>query len=219
VRVPYADHMLVPVPEGVPPLRIASASDNLTDAWRTVVPPLTQREGGRVLVLGGGARSIGLYAAGLAVAHGAAVVDYVDDNPRRRGIAEAFGARAKAPSKGGSAERYDITVEATSRARGLRRALAALAPGGICTAVGFYLAAGTRLPLMSMYANNTTLRLGAPHPRVLLPEVLRFVARTGFPAEDVTTTTADWDDAPRAYTARTTKLVLHRDPVGPVTAA
>ncbi|MGY2009248.1 hypothetical protein ACW9HJ_17480 [Nocardia gipuzkoensis] len=38
------------------------------------------------------------------------------------------------------------------------------------------------------------------------------VRRTGFPAEQVTTLLADWEDAP-AYTARTTKLVLHRPPV------
>ena len=35
VRVPYAEHMLVPVPAGVPALRVAAAGDNLADAWRT----------------------------------------------------------------------------------------------------------------------------------------------------------------------------------------
>jgi threonine dehydrogenase-like Zn-dependent dehydrogenase len=92
VRVPFADHMLVPVPPGVPPLRVAAAGDNLADAWRSVVSPLRERPGGSVLVIGGGAQSIGLYAAGLAVAHEARVVDYVDDNPKRRLVAEALGA-------------------------------------------------------------------------------------------------------------------------------
>src|SRR4051812_16109517 len=93
ILVPYADHMLVPLPEGVDPLRVAAASDNLADAWRTVVPQLERRPGGSVLVIGGGAQSIGLYAAGLAVAHGASVVDYVDDQPVRLEIAESLGAR------------------------------------------------------------------------------------------------------------------------------
>src|SRR5918999_1606487 len=75
LRVPFADHMLVRVPDGVDPLRVAAASDNLADAWRAVVPPLRARPGGMVLVLGGGAKSIGLYAAGLAVAQGAGVVE------------------------------------------------------------------------------------------------------------------------------------------------
>ncbi|MGV9383913.1 zinc-dependent alcohol dehydrogenase [Nonomuraea sp. NPDC003707] len=212
IRVPHADHMLVPVPDGVPPLRVAAASDNLADAWRTVVPPLARREGAKVLILGGGAKSIGLYAAGLAVAHGAATVHYLDDAPGRRQIAESFGAEAR-PLSGPVRGTYDIVVEATSRAPGLRRALAATAPGGVCTAVGYYLATGTRVPLMRMYATDTTLRVGVSHARASLPDLLEFVHRTGFPAERVITLLADWDDAPTAYAARTTKLVLARDPL------
>ena len=104
-------------------------------------------------------------------------------------------------------------VEASSRAPGLRLAIRALAPGGVCTGVGYYLATGTRVPLMHMYATDATLRIGVSHARAVLPELLAFVQRTGFPAERVTTLTADWDDAPDAYTARTTKLVLQRDPL------
>jgi threonine dehydrogenase-like Zn-dependent dehydrogenase len=210
LRVPFADHMLVAVPPEVPPLRVAAAGDNLADAWRSVVGPLRERPGGSVLVIGGGAASIGLYAAGLAVAHGAGVVDYVDDDPARRLIAEAFGAR---PSSTRSKLRYDVVVEASSRAAGLRRAIRSLAPGGICTAVGYYLGTGTRVPLMHMYATDAVLRVGVSHARAALPELLAFVARSGFPAEQATTLTADWEDAPTAYAARTTKVVLQRDVV------
>jgi threonine dehydrogenase-like Zn-dependent dehydrogenase len=209
LRVPYADHMLVPVPDGVPPERVAAASDNLADAWRSVVPTLAARPGGRVLVLGGGAKSIGLYAAGLAAEHGAQVVDYVDRDTARQAIAAELGARTPAAPEG----RYDVVVEATSRTAGLRRALRALAPGGVCSAVGYYLATGTRVPLMRMYATDATLRVGVSHARAVLPDLLAFVARTGFPAERVTTLAAGWDDAPVAYAARTTKVVLHRDPL------
>ena len=216
IRVPFADHMLVTVPAGVPPLRVAAASDNLPDAWRTVVPPLQNRPGGSVLIIGGGAQSIGLYAAALAVAHGAAVVHYVDDDPVRRQIAEAFGAhafpaRARPRRRRTTTLRYDVAVEASSRAAGLRRAIRSLARGGVCTAVGYYLGTGTRLPVMHMYATDATLRVGVSHARATLPELLAFIARSGLPAEQVTTLTADWDDAPAAYAARTTKLVLQRD--------
>jgi alcohol dehydrogenase len=210
LRVPFADHMLVPVPAGVPPVRVASAGDNLADAWRSVVIPLQERPGGSVLIIGGGAKSIGLYAAGLAAAHGASIVDYVDDDPARRGIAEAFGARAYADHRRGA---YDVVVEASSRAAGLRRAIRSLARGGVCTAVGYYLGTGTRLPVMHMYATDATLRVGVSHARAVLPDLLAFVARTGYPAEQVATVTADWDDAPTAYAARTTKVVLQRDAV------
>ena len=40
VCVPYAEHMLVPLPAGVAPAAVASASDNIADAWRAVAPPL-----------------------------------------------------------------------------------------------------------------------------------------------------------------------------------
>jgi threonine dehydrogenase-like Zn-dependent dehydrogenase len=220
ILVPYADHMLVPVPEGIDPLRIASASDNLADAWRTVVPQLAQRPGGSVLVIGGGAQSIGLYAAGLAVAHGASVVDYVDDDAERLEIAESLGARVhpidgnrRSAQSAAIPGRYDIAVEASSRGAGVRDALRALNPGGTCTAVGYYLAPHTRTPLMHMYATDATLHLGVSSVRPVLPDLLDFVARTGFPAEKVTTVLADWDDAPDAYAARTTKLVLHRPPL------
>jgi alcohol dehydrogenase len=165
-----------------------------------------------VLIIGGGAQSIGLYAAGLAVAHGAAVVHYVDDDPVRRRIAEAFGAHTF-PARRTTTLRYDVVVEASSRAAGLRRAIRSLARGGVCTAVGYYLASGTRVPLMHMYATDATLRVGVSHARAVLPDVLAFVARTSFAAEQVTTLTAHWDDAPTAYAARTTKLVLQRDVV------
>jgi threonine dehydrogenase-like Zn-dependent dehydrogenase len=209
LRVPFADHMLVPVPAGVPPLRVAAASDNLADAWRSVVTPLRERPGGSVLVIGGGAKSIGLYAAGLAAAHGAEVVHYVDDDPLRRRIAEGLGAHALPTRARGRT--YDVVVEASSRAAGLRRAIRSLARGGVCTAVGYYLGTGTRVPVMHMYATDATLRVGVSHARAVLPDLLAFVARTGYPAERVTTLTADWDDAPSAYRARTTKVVLQRD--------
>ena len=208
LRVPYADHMLVRVPEGIDPLRVAAAGDNLADAWRAVVPPLRARPGGSVLVLGGGAKSIGLYAAGLAVAHDARAVDYVDDDAARRRIAGDLGARTYERRPRGA---YDVVVEATSRAAGLRGAVRALAPGGTCTAVGYYLASGTRVPLMRMYATDATLRVGVSHARAVLPELLEFVRATSFPAERVTTVLAGWDEAPRAYAERTTKVVLARD--------
>jgi alcohol dehydrogenase len=211
-RVPYADHMLVPVPAGIPSARIAAAGDNLADGWRTVVPALSARPESSVLILGGGAASIGLYAAGLAAAHGAAVVDYRDDDAERRRIAESFGAQT-GRRDARLTRAYDIVVEATSRAAGLRAGIRALAPGGVCTGVGYYLGAGTRIPLMRMYATDATLRLGVSHARATLPDLLAFVARTGFPAERVTTLDADWDDAPSAYAARTTKVVLRREPL------
>ncbi len=59
VRVPFADAMLVRVPFGVDPLAVASASDNLTDAYRTVAPYLLRSPEAPVLIVGGAAKSVG----------------------------------------------------------------------------------------------------------------------------------------------------------------
>ena len=76
VTVPHADAMLVKLPADVDPVAVASASDNIPDGWRTVGPQLAADPAAEVLVVGGdaGPHSIGLYAAGLAVALGAARV-------------------------------------------------------------------------------------------------------------------------------------------------
>ena len=79
VCVPYAEHMLVPLPAGVSPAAVASASDNIADAWRAVAPPLGEEPGAPVLVVGGASSgSIGLYAVALALGLGAESVTYVD---------------------------------------------------------------------------------------------------------------------------------------------
>ena len=45
VRVPYADAMLVPLPPGLDPVAMASASDNWSLAWRLVAPHLAGKAG------------------------------------------------------------------------------------------------------------------------------------------------------------------------------
>ena len=224
LRIPNADHMLVKLPAGLDPLRVAAASDNLSDAWRTVVPQLRAHPGARVLVLSGGGRSIALYAAGLAVAHGASVVDYLDHSRTRIGIAEGLGAQGHLSQSSGSRlarggypkpdpAGYDVVVEASSTKAGLRHAIRSTAPGGVCTAIGYYVGTTSGVPLMHMYATDIRLHLGVSHPRAVLPELLTWMGTHDLATEQVTTVLADFDDAPTAYAARTTKLVLHRDPL------
>jgi alcohol dehydrogenase len=219
-RVPFADHMLVNIPKNINPASIASASDNIPDAWRTVAPQLLKKPGVPVLVVGGSAESIGLYAAGIAVALGSTQVDYIDYQTERLKIAESIGAnpisvskkdrkswlRKNAPTTG----QYPITVDASANADGLRFAIRSLAPGGICTSVGFYFQKGTSLPLMQMYANDSTFHTGIAHPRASLPDVLNLIESKKFQPEKITTLLADWNDAEEAFLERTTKVVVHR---------
>lgn len=222
VRVPWADAMLVRVPTGVDPLSVASASDNIPDAYRAVAPQLARMPGAPVLVVGGGAKSIGLYAAGIAKALGASRVDYLDTSTTRMDIAARLGAhpirldknaawykRGKPVLDGG----YPITVDASSTTAGLSYALLSLSPGGTCTAIGFYVRRRTPLPLWKMYMNSVTLQVGVSHPSADLPATLALIERGLFDPAKVTTLVADWDDAPRALLERSTKVVIRRAPL------
>jgi threonine dehydrogenase-like Zn-dependent dehydrogenase len=189
VRVPFADAMLVRVPPGVDPLAVASASDNLTDAYRTVAPFLMHAPQSPVLVVGGGAKSIGLYAVGIARALGSSHIDYLDTSETRLALAAQLGANPIAIKRSASWYRrgsslrsggYPITVDASSTTAGLSYALSALAPGGNCTGVGFYVRKATPLPLWKMYMTCATLRIGVSHPRADLPAVLALIAQGRF---------------------------------------
>jgi threonine dehydrogenase-like Zn-dependent dehydrogenase len=220
LRVPHADAMLVAVPEGIDPVRIASASDNIPDAYRTVAPHLGTKPGASVLIVGGSARSIGLYAAAIACAMGATRVDYVDTDTTRLAIAEKVGAnpilrtagarwfKQGLPASGGG---YDISVDASNEERGLDYAVRALASGGVCTSVGFYFRRGTPLPLWRMYLDGTSFRTGLSNPRADLPDVLALVREGRFHPELVTTHVAAWDSADEAILDRdATKVVVTR---------
>jgi threonine dehydrogenase-like Zn-dependent dehydrogenase len=149
--VPWADAMLVSVPDGIDPLSLASASDNIPDAYRTVGPYLERTPGAPVVIVGGGAKSIGLYAVGIAKALGSSRVDYLDTCRTRLDLAERMGGNPVLLEKRASWFRqckplwrdgYPIAVDASSTTAGLAYALGALAPGvparasvSICEAV------------------------------------------------------------------------------------
>jgi alcohol dehydrogenase len=212
MRIPYADHMLVRLPEGVSPAAAASAGDNVADAWRTVGPPLSERPRTPVLVLGGaGAGSIGLYATHVALALGAERVDYHDLDERRVEAARRLGANAtrvdRWPERLGS---YPITVEACQDPAGLACALRSTEPWGTCTSTSIYFEGMTPVPLTEMYMKGISFVTGRVPSRTVLPEVLRLIETQKIKPELITTETASWSDAPSALLGYTTKLVVVR---------
>ncbi|MCO8129439.1 alcohol dehydrogenase catalytic domain-containing protein [Acidimicrobiia bacterium EGI L10123] len=208
--VPDADAMLVPLPAGIDPEAVASASDNIPDGWRCVGPQLARSPGADVLVVGGssGPSSIGLYAAGIAVALGAGRVVYLDEDADRLDIATTLGAEAMEgppPSKVGS---FPITVDASGSEIGLRCALNSTAFDGQCTSPSVYLDDPT-VPMFSMYSRCCTLHTGRVHARAAIPQVLDLVAR-GFDPSVVTSSVAMWSDAAEALLDAPMKLVVRR---------
>jgi threonine dehydrogenase-like Zn-dependent dehydrogenase len=211
VCVPYADQMLVPVPAGLEPASVASASDNISDAWRAVAPALSEEPGAPVLVVGGASSgSIGLYAAAIAVALGAESVVYVDADESRRDIASKLGAEtiAETPKRLGP---FPITVDSCAEAEGLALALRSTAPDGICTSTAIYFGEQPSLPLLEMYTKGITFRTGRANAREAMPHVLELAAAGTLRAELVTTRVVPWADAADALLeGGWTKLVIER---------
>jgi threonine dehydrogenase-like Zn-dependent dehydrogenase len=212
VLVPYADAMLVAVPDAVDPIAIASLSDNIPDAWRAVGPFTAELAGldadeRRVLVVG--RLSIGLYAAAIAVALGAHV-DYVDTDAQRLAAAEKLGATAHDCAKPDKAwGRYPVTVHTSVDAERLAATLRATWPDGVCTDTGVYYQPTVEMPLLSMYTRGVKFVTGRVNARVVIPHVLELLA-AGLDLSPAVDRVVAWEDAPSAWPTMTGKTVFCR---------
>lgn len=207
IRVPFAGSMLAPLPEAADVVAYASAGDNICDGWRCVVPHVGP-ERGSVLVVGGRAQSIGLYAVDAARAAGVERVVYLDEDRSRREIAVSLGAQA-IDRVDGDAGPFAIAVDASADPGGLRAALEALEPGGICTSVGIYFS-DVALPLLRMYGTGTTLTTGRCNACHHLPEVVAAIRDGRLHPERVTSKVASWEEAVDALDDPGPKLILAR---------
>ncbi|MSO40992.1 MAG: dehydrogenase [Solirubrobacterales bacterium] len=209
VRVPFADAMLLAVPDGIEPEAIASLSDNIPDAWRSVGPQLEQDPGSELLVCGG-AGSIALYAVAIAVALGAGRVDFAGGGGRDRELAERLGANVLEPEFPERLGPYPITVDFSASHEGLACALRSTAPDGICTVNAIYFEQSTPLPMLEMYTKGIRLHTGRVHARPAMERALDLVREGRFQPELVTGERAGWDDAAEAFSAHDSKLVISR---------
>jgi alcohol dehydrogenase len=213
LRVPFADHMLLRLPDGVTPSVAARVGDNVTDGYRAVARGLGRLPGANVLILCGGLKgSVPLYAALVALALGAGRVDFHDADPRRLAIAERLGATPHRtepwPRRLGA---YPITVDATQQPDGLACALRSTEAGGTCTSTSMYFEALVGVPMTEMYMKGVTLVTGRVQSRMLLPQVLALVASGKLDVDRVDADVVAWDDLPAALLDFGTKLVALRD--------
>ncbi|MEU4874533.1 alcohol dehydrogenase catalytic domain-containing protein [Streptomyces sp. NPDC021608] len=214
VRVPYADAMLVPLPAGLDPVAMASASDNWSLSWRLVAPHLEARPGARVLVVARG--SIGLYVCDIARALGASDVLYVDPDAEHRKLAESFGARTAEAIGSATRPGFDIAVEATGRVDQLALAVRSLAPEGVCESAGNHFRPG-ELPLLDMYLTGVTLRIARDNVRAHIPDALDLAASGAVDPARVVSHVLDREQLPEALPEKHRKPVFVRDsaPAGP----
>jgi alcohol dehydrogenase len=208
-RVPFADGMLVRIPDEVEPASVASLSDNIPDAYRNVGPQLEERPGAPVLIAASGA-TIALYTVSIALALGAERVDLVGGNSWLREKAEELGANLmdeEFPKRLGP---YPITVDASGDVDGLHCALRSTEPEGICTSIGIYWTETTPMPLFEMFSKGIRFHTGRVQARPAMEPVLELVRSGKFKPELATGETAQWEDAAEALANHRSKLVISR---------
>jgi alcohol dehydrogenase len=207
MAVPYADAMLVPLPDGVAAAAAAGVADNISDAYRQVAPHLpgllAADPDAETLIVGRlepnhpFTSSALLFTALIARALGARHVTVVDGRAVLRERAEELGFRALDPRRPRDWPVAPLTVDATGTPAGLRQVLRHTAPDGICTCV-WSLHRRASVPLAACYVRNITLHVGRSHVRSVMPDVLDLMATGRFQPELVTTNVASFDDGPAA---------------------
>lgn len=211
VRVPYADAMLVTLPDGADAANWIGFADMAQDGYRAVGPQLRERPGARVLVIGGLPSVIGIYAAGLAVACGAGAVDFYDDDPVRLAEAAKYGAM---PIRRGDAEPeglYEIVVESSISPEALIEAFRFAEPEALITSVSVHLGATAAVPLMESYHKGVTYRTGRPNCRQHMETVRELCCSGAFEPQRIVTTLFDFDDAPEAWADSALRIACVRD--------
>jgi alcohol dehydrogenase len=205
LAVPYADAMLVALPDGIDPVAAASVADNVCDAHRHIAPHLpallADDPDSEVLILAATTPrtlftpSVPLYTGLIAQAHGARNVTFADARPSVRAHAERLGLHALHPRQLRRRRPAPLVVDVSAADEGL--ALANTAPDGICTSSGG-LHRSARIPLLKMYTRNATFYVGRTHARAVIPEVLDLMAQGRLHPEAIPMNVASLDDAPRA---------------------
>lgn len=214
VRVPFADAMILPLPDTVSSVAAANLADNAADGYRTVAPYLADEPGAPVLVVGGLGQSVGLYAVQAAVALGASRVVYTDSDPVRLGLAKELGAETRevrydAPLE--IDERFPITVDACSLPEGRRFALLSTAPCGVCTSISNGGAREGDLPLAEMYKQGIRYEIGRVQSRTTMEAMLGHACAGRLAPERVVTHTGRFADLPDALLDPAPKWVFVRD--------
>lgn len=213
VLVPFADAMLVKIPGDVSLSSAAALSDNATDGYRTVANALKRHPKGDVLVVGGLAQSVGLFAVQSAVALGAGRVVYRDFDQTRLAAAKNLGADVIQTSYAKDLpveQTFPIVVEAAGIPGALSFALKSTAPCGICTAVSAGTDITAEIPLRSMYMKGATFAVSRVHARADLEAAMDCARCHSAMPDALITQEVAFTDAAEAMANAAQKIVFSR---------
>lgn len=204
VAVPFADAMLVALPDAVDAAAAASSADTLSDAYRHVAPHLDlvrgHPDGPRVIALGAVEASspfsasvplfVGLITRALLPE---AEFLLIDERPWVRERAGRLGLDA-GPVRRLRKARAPLVVDSSASRRGLRLALAAVADDGLCSCAGT-LHTSVPVPASLMFGRNVSLSIARSHVREVIPAVLDLLATHQVEPDGVITQRGSIDDA------------------------
>jgi len=202
--VPNADLVLRRVPEGMSDEVALFAGDVMGTAYHAVVES-GMRPGDVAAVLGLG--PVGLCAALLARASGAARVIAVDSVPERLAVAESFGAQpvhltdgdARAAARAATDGRgVDVCIEAVGDPRALETAIRLTRNCGTVQAVGVY-AERCEVHMGLLWIKALNLRSGQANVIGHIDSVLALLAQGVVDPSPLVTHHMSLDDAPEAY--------------------
>jgi alcohol dehydrogenase len=195
----------------------AGIPDNVADGYRCVAGPLTELPGAPVLVVGGLAASVGLYAVMSALALGSERVVFVDDDSTRLQIADRLGSEVIDASGRWEqlgkdlARTFPVTVDANVLDHGRDLAIRATAPCGTCTSVSGGAERRASLPLPKMYLNGIRYEIGRVHAHAMARPVLDLVAGGRLDPLELVDAVVPFTDAVDAMTDPSVKVVFRND--------
>jgi alcohol dehydrogenase len=210
VKIPYAKAMLKVIPDGLDPLQLASLSDNMTDALRTVAPYLKTKPDSSILIIGGFAESISCYAIQFAKALGSPRIGYFDTDMQRCEFAKTLGAEVFSHGKYLTRleGEWDVTIDCSGSMEGFHMALRSARPYGNSIGVSMYFNNKTPIPYLEMYNKGITFTVGRTHGREQTSVILDLIIAGKFSPELVTSSIVNFEDAAEAWKEPGRKLIV-----------
>lgn len=208
IKVPYGDHMLNKIPEGIDPIALASLSDNIPDAYRHI-EDLVSNPNQSVLIISDKAKSVGIYALIMAKALNTFEIDYVDSNIERLNLAETLGANKVYKSFKEINKRYDIVIDASATQQGLNQAFKSVRNYGTVSSSGIYIKK-TSISLIQLYTKGVNFKIGLVNARASTAKVLELIKTKNIDFGTATTKLDTWQNAIDAFLTDTTKVIVFR---------
>lgn len=208
IKVPYADSMLLKIPENIDPVQLASLSDNIPDAYRHL-KEIANSPGKSVLIISNKAKSVAQYAIILARAIGVERLDFVDKSQERLEQAISLGADNVFNSFQQIKRKYDLVIDAGSTKTSLEMAFRFVREYGTVSSSGIYIKK-TPVSLIKMYAKGINFRTGFANARTDAEEVLNLIKSKNIDFGQVTSKLDSWENSVEAFLSDTTKVVVTR---------